>query len=367
MERSQEPHAAAARGAVEVSLRRFDLADVDAMMVWASDPQVAAVCRWEPYESTEPLLAYLRDTVLPHPWFRAICVAGGDDRPVGAVSVSPTADPCRAELGYVVARAHWGKGVATAAVKRVVATVFGEVEGLERVEALVDVRNAASQRVLEKAGFRREAVLRKYRVLKGDVRDMVIYSFISTDPLETQPITPSPAAVRQRAPMEVTLRRFELSDVDAMMAWASDPAVAAFCRWEPYESTEPLLAYLRDTVLPHPWFRAICVAGGDDRPVGAVSVSPTADPCRAELGYVVARAHWGKGVATAAVKRVVATVFGEVEGLERVEALVDVDNAASRRVVEKAGFRREGVLRRHYWHKGRVRDLVMYSFISSDR
>uniref|UniRef100_A0A0E0KK29 N-acetyltransferase domain-containing protein n=1 Tax=Oryza punctata TaxID=4537 RepID=A0A0E0KK29_ORYPU len=70
---------------------------------------------------------------------------------------------------------------------------------------------------------------------------------------ETQPITPSPAAVRQRAPMEVTLRRFELSDVDAMMAWASDPAVAAFCRWEPYESTEPLLAYLRDTVLPHPW------------------------------------------------------------------------------------------------------------------
>uniref|UniRef100_A0A0D9ZEB5 N-acetyltransferase domain-containing protein n=1 Tax=Oryza glumipatula TaxID=40148 RepID=A0A0D9ZEB5_9ORYZ len=76
MDRSQEPpHAAAARGAVEVSLRRFDLADVDAMMVWASDPQVAAVCRWEPYESTEPLLAYLRDTVLPHPWFRAICVA----------------------------------------------------------------------------------------------------------------------------------------------------------------------------------------------------------------------------------------------------------------------------------------------------
>ncbi|XP_040377921.1 uncharacterized N-acetyltransferase p20-like [Oryza brachyantha] len=164
----------------------------------------------------------------------------------------------------------------------------------------------------------------------------------------------------------VTLRRFELSDVDAMMAWASDPEVAAFCRWEPYESTEPLLAYLRDTVLPHPWFRAICLAGGD-RPVGAVSLAPTEDACRGELGYVVARAHWGKGVATAAVRRAVAAVFGgEVEGLARVEALVDVDNAASQRVVGKAGFRREGVLRRHYWHKGRVRDLVMYSFISSD-
>ncbi|KAF0912808.1 hypothetical protein E2562_019024 [Oryza meyeriana var. granulata] len=180
MDRSEAPQAA--RG-VEISLRRFDLADVDAMMAWASDPQVAAPCRWEPYESMEPLLAYLRDTVLPHPWFRAICLAGGEGRPVGAVSVTPTADACRAELGYVLARAHWGKGVATAAVKRVVATVFGEVEGLERVEALVDVRNAASQRVLEKAGFRREAVLRKYCVLKGEVKDMVIYSFISTDPL----------------------------------------------------------------------------------------------------------------------------------------------------------------------------------------
>ncbi|KAM3278781.1 hypothetical protein ACQJBY_046210 [Aegilops geniculata] len=171
----------AKKPAVEVTLRRFGLDDVDAMMAWASNPQVAAVCRWEPYESTEPLLAFIRDAVLPHPWFRAICLAGDDDRPVGAISVSPTDDACRAELGYVLARAHWGKGVATAAVRRAVAAVFGEVEGLQRVEALVDVANVASQRVLEKAGFRREAVLRRYCLLKGAVKDMVIFSFISTD------------------------------------------------------------------------------------------------------------------------------------------------------------------------------------------
>jgi RimJ/RimL family protein N-acetyltransferase len=97
--------------------------------------------------------------------------------------VSPTGDPCRAELGYVLARAHWGRGVATAAVKRTLATVFGEVQGLERVEALVDVANPASQRVLEKAGFTREAVLRKYAAVKGVVRDTVMFSFIDTDPV----------------------------------------------------------------------------------------------------------------------------------------------------------------------------------------
>jgi RimJ/RimL family protein N-acetyltransferase len=63
-------------------------------------------------------------------------------------------------------------------VKRTLATVFGEVQGLERVEALVDVANPASQRVLEKAGFVREGVLRKYILLKGRPRDMVMFSIV---------------------------------------------------------------------------------------------------------------------------------------------------------------------------------------------
>uniref|UniRef100_A0A0E0KK43 N-acetyltransferase domain-containing protein n=1 Tax=Oryza punctata TaxID=4537 RepID=A0A0E0KK43_ORYPU len=168
-----------------VTLRRFDLADADAMMAWASDPEVTAFMTWEPYESVDSLRAFIRDTVLPHPWFRAICLAGdgAGASPVGAVSVTPTADRCRAEVAVAVARAHWGNGVATAALRRALATAFADLDGVERVEALVDVDNAASRRELEKAGFQQEAVLRSYCVVKGRLRDMVIYSFISTDPL----------------------------------------------------------------------------------------------------------------------------------------------------------------------------------------
>nr|CAB3492913.1 unnamed protein product [Digitaria exilis] len=131
--------------------------------------------------------------------------------------------------------------------------------------------------------------------------------------------------------VEVTLGRFELSDVDAMMGWASNPDETTFCRWDPYEAREPLLAYLRDTVVPRrrrPGLRRDRrrrVHGADGR---------------GELGYVVAR-------------RALRVVFAKVEGLRRVEALVDVDNSASQRVAEKARLRREGVLRRHYWHKGK--------------
>ncbi|KAI6693259.1 hypothetical protein NL676_020969 [Syzygium grande] len=62
-----------------------------------------------------------------------------------------------------------------------VAEVFGGRPELERVEAVADVENKASQRVLEKAGFRREGVLRKYYVLKGRTRDAFMFSRLSTD------------------------------------------------------------------------------------------------------------------------------------------------------------------------------------------
>ncbi|CAN0857006.1 Putative [ribosomal protein S5]-alanine N-acetyltransferase [Linum grandiflorum] len=149
-------------------------------MVWATDDKVARFCTWEPYTSREDGLNYITNTVLPHPWFKAICING---RPIGAVSVTKNSggDACRGELGYVLASGYWGKGIATTAVRIVTETIFEERPELERLEALVDVDNVGSQRVLEKVGFVREGVLRKFVVLKGTSRDMVMFSLLSTD------------------------------------------------------------------------------------------------------------------------------------------------------------------------------------------
>ncbi|CAN1129181.1 Putative [ribosomal protein S5]-alanine N-acetyltransferase [Linum perenne] len=59
--------------------------------------------------------------------------------------------------------------------------IFEERPEMERLEALVDVENVGSQRVLEKAGFVKEGVLRKFVVLKGRSRDMVMFSLLSTE------------------------------------------------------------------------------------------------------------------------------------------------------------------------------------------
>lgn len=164
----------------DISLRLLDQSDIDDFMVWATDDKVARFCRWEAYTCKEDGINFIKNIVVPHPWFRAICI---DNRPIGAITVTPYSgsDRCRGELGYVLASKYWGKGIGTQAVKMVAKTIFDELPHLERLEALVDVENVGSQRVLEKAGFKREGVLRKYMIMKGSTRDRVIFSLLCTD------------------------------------------------------------------------------------------------------------------------------------------------------------------------------------------
>ncbi|KAL5707068.1 hypothetical protein ACHQM5_025162 [Ranunculus cassubicifolius] len=161
----------------QLSLRPLNLSDVDDVLVWLTDDQVSHYCRWETYTSKEDALDYITNIAIPHPWYRAICL---DNTLLGIEILIPLLKLiCRGELGYVVGSSYLGKGIATKAVRMVVDCIFDEWKELERVEALV---NVGSQRVLEKAGFVKEGVLRKYCILKGSTRDMVMFSFLKTDP-----------------------------------------------------------------------------------------------------------------------------------------------------------------------------------------
>ncbi|KAL3648985.1 hypothetical protein CASFOL_005388 [Castilleja foliolosa] len=164
---------------------------------------------------------------------------------------------------------------------------------------------------------------------------------------------------------DITLRPLDISDADDFFKWYSDEKVSKFCSWNAFTSKEAAIDHVATTVVPHPWHKAICVSG---RAVGSVSVTPFSgsDRCRAELGYVVGSDYWGKGIATVAVKAAANAVFTEWGHLERLEAVADLENTASHRVLEKAGFQREGVLRKYYLLKGRPVDAVMFSLLSTD-
>jgi RimJ/RimL family protein N-acetyltransferase len=85
------------------------------------------------------------------------------------------------EIGYVIAPAARGRGVATRALRLLTDWAFSSL-GLERIELWINLTNAASERVAEHVGYVREGVLRSYW-FKEDIRgDFGIWSRLRTDP-----------------------------------------------------------------------------------------------------------------------------------------------------------------------------------------
>ncbi len=96
----------------------------------------------------------------------------------GLVAIAP--DDRRAEMGYSLARAHWGRGYAPEAARAVLGCAFAAL-GFNRIEAYCTAENAASIRVLEKVGMRREGVLREYTTIDGRPRDRAVYGLLRCD------------------------------------------------------------------------------------------------------------------------------------------------------------------------------------------
>ena len=116
----------------------------------------------------------LRDR-FPHPY-------GTADAHAYIRSVVSQSPPlCSAEIGYWVGRTYWGRGIMTAAVRAVTTYAFTSLD-LVRVFALPFTDNAASVRVLEKAGYMREGLLRSSAIKAGQVRDQYLYAAVRPGP-----------------------------------------------------------------------------------------------------------------------------------------------------------------------------------------
>lgn len=100
----------------------------------------------------------------------------------------------------------------------------------------------------------------------------------------------------------------------------------------------------------------------DGEAVGGISLHPGTDVERvgAELGYWLGESLWGRGIATAAIRLVTDYAFSK-RRLERVFAVPFVTNVASCRALEKAGYQREGTMRRSAIKDGRIIDQHLYA------
>jgi RimJ/RimL family protein N-acetyltransferase len=106
-----------------------------------------------------------------------------DGEAAGTISLRPGEDIARytAEVGYWLGRRFWGRGVVTEALRAATSHAFAEL-GMHRVFALPFVRNDASRRVLEKAGYTLEGRTRYSAVKDGEVLDQWLYAAYAEHP-----------------------------------------------------------------------------------------------------------------------------------------------------------------------------------------
>ena len=104
----------------------------------------------------------------------------------------------------------------------------------------------------------------------------------------------------------------------------------------------------------------------DDRVIGSIGVFRQANIHRrtAEMGYYISEEYWGRGIMTDAVRQTCRYVF-ENSDIIRIYAEPFSHNIASCRVLEKAGFQFEGVLRQNAVKNNKVLDMKMYSIIKN--
>ena len=105
----------------------------------------------------------------------------------------------------------------------------------------------------------------------------------------------------------------------------------------------------------------------DGKVIGSIGVFRQENIHRqtAELGYYIAEEYWGRGIMTEAVKQICEYVFSKSD-IIRIYAEPFAYNAASCRVLEKAGFQYEGTLRNNAVKNGKVIDMKMYSLLKED-
>jgi ribosomal-protein-alanine N-acetyltransferase len=161
-------------------LRRPRAADAEAIFArYAGDAQVTRLLSWPTHGSLSDTRAFLEFSDAE--WQRwpagPYLIESHDGRLLGSTGLA-FETPLRASTGYVLARDAWGAGYATEAL----AALVGGVPdlGLRRLYALCHAGHAASQRVLEKCGFAREAVLRLHsefpNLRPGRLEDVVSYA-----------------------------------------------------------------------------------------------------------------------------------------------------------------------------------------------
>ncbi len=162
------------------------------------------------------------------------------------------------------------------------------------------------------------------------------------------------------------LRWLEERDVDALYEIFGDPAVIRY--WSSPALTDRkaaarLLQEIRDYAAQGTLYQWGVTLRDGDQVIGTVTLAwINREHRRADVGFALAATAWGRGYATEAVARLIDYAFDDMQ-LHRLGADVDPRNERSIRLLERLGFRQEGLLRERYHLGGEVQDSLILGLL----
>jgi RimJ/RimL family protein N-acetyltransferase len=168
---------------------------------------------------------------------------------------------------------------------------------------------------------------------------------------------------------ELLLRPWDRGDVPAVAAACRDPEIPRWTAVPPDYTERHARDFIGGTAADLQAGRELALAVVDAAGgslLGAVGLASFdwADG-KAEIGYWVAADARRRGIASRATRLLAEWALTRL-GLDRIELLAHPDNEASQRVAERAGFTREGTLRRYRRRHGVREDLVMFSLLAEE-
>ena len=165
------------------------------------------------------------------------------------------------------------------------------------------------------------------------------------------------------------VRLLEHADLVPLFRVNGDPAVTAllpYATWTSMADAQAWYERMRGVEATGLALQFVVVSKATNTAIGTCLLFRFDEgSARAELGYVLGRAHWGQGLMREALVALLGCAFGTM-GLRRVEAELNAVNAASAALVGRLGFTKEGLLRQRWVVKGQAVDIAMYGLLAGE-